>query len=115
MLPFLFLNVVVSTLVVLSILFWWDNRGEREAAGFEPTAAANTDGGLPTPVIADPPSGTIPPQEPAGAESGEDVIHIVQAGETLNIISQRYDVSLDDIMQVNGMDNPNFIAVPARC
>lgn len=111
MLPFLFLNVVVSALVVLSILFWWENRDSRGELAAGPTAAAIADGGLPTPNIAAPPSGTVAPDATAAAAANEPVIHTVQAGETLNIISQEYDVSVDDIMLVNGMDNPNFIAV----
>src|SRR5690606_16096415 len=63
------------------------------------------------PNIAAPPSGTVAPDATAAAAANEPVIHTVQAGETLNIISQEYDVSVDDIMLVNGMDNPNFIAV----
>ncbi|MCL4804290.1 MAG: LysM peptidoglycan-binding domain-containing protein [Anaerolineae bacterium] len=110
MLPFLLLNIVVSAVVVLSILFWWDNRGENGVAG-EPTVAALPEGVLPTPNIAAPPSGTVAPDATAAAAANEPVIHTVQAGETLNIISQEYDVSVDDIMLVNGMDNPNFIAV----
>lgn len=109
MLPFLFLNVIVSVVVVLSILFWWGNR-DGGAAEPAPTGAA-AGGALPTPNIAAPPSGTIAPEATAEAAADGPVIHTVQAGETLNIISQQYDVSIEDIMTVNGMDNPNFIAV----
>ena len=112
MLPFLFLNVVVSAVVVLSILFWWDNRTEGAMGAAEITAeAALSSDGLPTPNIAAPPSGTEAPAATATAEAGGPVVHTVQAGETLNMISQQYDVSIDDIMLMNGMDNPNFIAV----
>lgn len=110
MLPFFLLNIVVSAVVVLSILFWWDNRGAREETAAGATAAALPEGVLPTPNIAAPPSGTIPP-EPAAETASEPVLHTVQAGETLNIISQQYDVSVDDIMVANDMTDPNFIAV----
>ncbi len=110
MLPFLFLNVVVSALVVLSILFWWDSRDQRAEAAVKSTAAAITAGEMPTPNIAAPPTGAVPVNAPVEAGSDQPVTHTVQAGETLNIISQRYDVSIDDIMLVNGLDNPNFIA-----
>jgi LysM repeat protein len=111
MLPFLFLNVIVSAVVVLSILFWWNNRGPggELAGGGEATIGA-VDGVLPTPNIAEPPSGTVAPEATASAAANEPVIHTVQAGETLNMISQQYDVSIDDIMVVNALDNPNFIA-----
>jgi hypothetical protein len=68
------------------------------------------DGVLPTPNIAEPPSGTVAPEATASAAANEPVIHTVQAGETLNMISQQYDVSIDDIMVVNSLDNPDFIS-----
>jgi hypothetical protein len=112
MLPFLFLNVVVSAVVVLSILFWWDNRGPggEMAEALTPTDGA-VDGALPTPNIAAPPSGTIAPEATASAAANEPVVHTVQAGETLNRISQQYDVSVEDIMLANGLEDPNFIGV----
>ncbi len=110
MLPFLLLNVVVSAVVVLSILFWWDNRGEGGTAEAN-EAAALPEGVLPTPNIALPPSGTIAPEPTDPADAPQPVTHVVQSGETLNIISQRYDVSIDDIMAANNMDNPDFIGV----
>ena len=109
MLPFFLLNIVISAVVVLSILFWWDNRGNSGEIAAEATAPALPEGVLPTPNIAAPPSGTIPP-EPA-VSGAEPVTHVVQAGETLNIISQQYDVSLEDIMAANNMTDPNFIGV----
>ena len=112
MLPFLFLNVVISVVVVLSILFWWDGRNE---AGGEPAAGAVATAGiapgdLATPNLAAPPSGTVAPEltEPAGAD--EPVIHVVQPGETLNLIGARYGVSVEEILQANGLDNPDFIS-----
>ncbi len=114
MLPFLFLNLVVSTVVVLSILFWWDNRNA-EAALAEATAAATLPPGvLATPNIAAPPSGTVPAEAAADtAATGDDapVVHTVQAGDTLNRISQQYDVSVDDIMAANNLTDPNIISV----
>jgi LysM repeat protein len=108
MLPFLMLNIVVSAVVILSILFWWDRRDNPSSDVIpEPTAALAL--GLPTPVIADPSSGAEP--EEAAAEAAQPVVHVVQSGDTLGIISQRYDVTIDDIMLVNGLTNPNLISV----
>lgn len=109
MLPFLFLNVIVSAVVVLSILFWWDSRGGEVEAALEPTAAALMPGVLPTPNVAAPPSGAVPPDAAGEGASNEPVTHTVSAGETLNQISQQYDVSIDDIMAANGLADPNFI------
>ncbi len=115
MLPFLLLNIIVSAVVVLSILFWWSNRGGG-AVTAEATAAATLPAGvLPTPNVAAPPSGTVPP-ETAGAAADattgdEPVVHVVQSGDTLNRISQQYDVSVEDIMAANNLSDPNVISV----
>ncbi len=115
MLPFLFLNVIVSAVVVLSILFWWDSRGGGTAALAEATATAELSPGvLPTPNVAAPPSGTVPPEAAAAADdtsAGGPVVHTVQSGDTLNRISEQYDVSVDDIMAANGLTDPNIISV----
>lgn len=115
MLPFLFLNIVVSAVVVLSILFWWDGRSGGLAAAGEAIAEASpgapgVSDGLVTPNIAPPPSGTVP-EEAAAEPVGEPVVHTVQSGDTLNRISQQYDVSIDDIMAANGLTDPNIISV----
>jgi len=109
MLPFFLLNIVVSAVVVLSILFWWDSRGPGGELAAGATAAALPAGVLATPNIAEPPSGTVPVESAPSAS--EPVLHTVQSGETLNIISQQYDVSVDDIMAANDMTDPNFIGV----
>jgi LysM repeat protein len=117
MLPFLFLNVIVSAVVVLSILFWWDSRGGEMAALAEATATAELPPGvLPTPNIAAPPSGTAAPEvaDAAAADTAAadaPVVHTVQAGDTLNRISQQYDVSVEDIMAANNLTDPNVIGV----
>ena len=116
MLPFLFLNVIVSAVVVLSILFWWDSRGGGTAALAEATATAQLPPGvLPTPNIAAPPSGTAASEAAdAAADSapeGGPVVHIVAAGDTLNRIGQQYDVSVEDIMAANNLTDPNVIGV----
>ena len=105
MIPFLLLNVVVSTVVVLAILYWWDNRDDSETAVSVPitiTPAALQNTAVPQPEIA--PTNTPEP------DSGPP-IHIVQAGDTLGTISQLYDVTVDDIMAENGLTNPNIISV----
>ncbi len=109
MLPFFLLNIVVSAVVVLSILFWWDSRGPDGEPAADATAAALPAGVLATPNIAAPPSGTVPVESAPSAS--EPVLHTVQSGETLNIISQQYDVSVDDIMAANDMTDPHFIGV----
>lgn len=45
------------------------------------------------------------------APSGE---HVVQEGETLSTIARRYGVTVETIMQVNGLSNANLIRVGQR-
>lgn len=113
MLPFLLLNILVSAVVVLTILWWWDGRTPEP----EPAAAV-----LPQQLPEESPQADIESsaddvetavEEQASepfADSGP-TSHVVQAGDTLGQISLRYDVPVDAIMSANGIDNPNFLAV----
>ncbi|GJM41338.1 MAG: hypothetical protein DHS20C20_16200 [Ardenticatenaceae bacterium] len=106
MIPFLLLNVLVSAVVVLVILFWWDNReGGSETAVSIPTTI--TPAALQNTAVSQP---AIAPTNTPEPDDGPP-IHIVQAGDTLGTISQLYDVSLDDILEENGLTNPNLISV----
>jgi LysM repeat protein len=108
MLPFLFLNIVVSAVVVLGILYWWDGRQASIAETTAPT---------PTPTLSAIQEQIIVEAATAVAELIEEaeedgpLIYTVQAGDTLGIISQRFDVSMSDIMEVNGISNPNVLSV----
>ncbi|MCP4417932.1 MAG: LysM peptidoglycan-binding domain-containing protein, partial [Chloroflexi bacterium] len=106
MIPFLLLNIVVSTVVVLAILYWWDNKdGGTETAVSLPTTV--------TPSFLQ--NTAVPQTEAIGTNmpepDDEPLVHIVQAGDTLGTISELYDVSLDDIMTENGLTNPNIISI----
>ncbi len=106
MIPFLLLNIVVSTVVVLAILYWWDNRdGDSETAASIPTTI--------TPAASQ--GTTVPQQEIAPTNTAEPeagpLVHVVQAGDTLGIISQLYDVPVADIVAENGLPNENIISV----
>jgi len=109
MLPFLLTNIVVSAIVLLAILYWWDSRQpELPAVDVNLTAVASI-----TPLAIPPTTGataaeaSTPTPEPAD----EMPIHIVQAGDTLGNISAFYDVPMDDIMTVNGLTNANILTV----
>jgi len=55
---------------------------------------------------------------PAGAlaapETTGETIHVVQWGETLSIIASRYGVTVEAILVVNGLSDPNFVYVGQR-
>ena len=106
MIPFLLLNIMVSTVVVLAILYWWDNRdGDAETTATIPTTI--------TPAflqITAVPQQEIAPTNTAEPDDGP-LIHVVQAGDTLGTISQLYDVTVDAIVDENGLPNENIISV----
>ena len=109
MLPFLLINVVVSAVVVLTILYFWDGR---QSAAVEDVTGVDTAvtqqafdaASAETPIF-------VPPTEtPAPVDEGPTV-HIVSAGDTLGIIAGIYDVTIEDIMAANELTNPNILSV----
>ena len=111
MLPFILINVIVSAVVVSAVLVIWDQRRP------EPVVQAPP---LPTPTVgsfaapADTGPALAPTEEPAeeapAAESGPPT-YTVQAGDTLGLIAEQFEVSMTDIMAANGLDNPNLLSV----
>lgn len=106
MIPFLLLNIVVSTVVVLAILYWWDNRdGDAETTATIPTTI--TPAFLQNTAVPQP---EIVPTNTAEPDDGP-LVHIVQSGDTLGTISQLYGVTVEDIVAENGLPNENIISV----
>jgi len=118
MMPFVLINIIVSTTVVLLLLYWWDGRSAEDVTVTATAQAALAE----TPDLVD---FTTPQQ--SRVDVTEEVIggaldaaeedeigpttHIVQAGETLGIISQQYDVAVEDIATANEIINVNTISV----
>ncbi|MBE2198557.1 MAG: lamin tail domain-containing protein [Anaerolinea sp.] len=110
MLPFILINIVVSAVVVLAILFWWDNRGAQPDEVAAPETAVATP--FPAVATAEAAAAAIPEVTEAPApDPNEPLVHTVQAGDTLMNISQFYDVALDDIITANNIANPNILSV----
>lgn len=106
MLPFIFINIIVSATVVFLILYFF---GERE--GGEERVGAATAVLATAPVVGSQPA--IETSQPQATEPSGDgpTTHTVQPGETLGSISIQYDVPLADIMAANGISDPNFLQV----
>ncbi len=104
MLPFLLINVVVSAVTMLAILFWWDNRdaGPVDVVGETAVTPTLT---LATPVL------NAATATPEPAPEDEPLIHVVRAGDTLGSISTFYDVSLDDLVAANNINVNDFLSV----
>lgn len=105
MLPFLFLNIIVSATVVLLILSWWDSRKEEETA-----VAAATEIAITAPVATSAVQ-TIMAATNTPSPDDEPAVYIVQAGDTLGSISTEFDVPLEDIMAANDLTSADFIFV----
>jgi LysM repeat protein len=54
--------------------------------------------------------GTVAPASTPSSTVGQR-IHVVQQGETLSEIARMYGVTMDELAQANGLDNPNAISV----
>ncbi len=119
-LPFILLNIVVSATVVLVILWWWDGRSGQNSLVLEAQPQVET-------AVVDQPDETavaeaanvalqeteaesVPVEQELGLAVTEK-LHVVQAGDTLGILSLQYGVTIDEIMQANEMANPNVLFV----
>lgn len=112
MLPFILLNIVVSALTVAAILLWWDSRSPQPEAAA--TTADSSSASQPDDLTTAPETATQPAVPPTAApDSAVDAapVHIVQVGDTLGAISSQYDVSMDDIMAANKIEDPNLLSV----
>ncbi|NJN55238.1 MAG: LysM peptidoglycan-binding domain-containing protein [Anaerolineae bacterium] len=108
MLPFILINVMVSAVVVLAILYFWENQRVESVPLAVQTAVAPTDLTSPTDFSAAalPTETPEPPPEPEGPP-----VHVVKAGDTLATIAQIYNVPIEDIIAANNLVNPDFLSV----
>lgn len=120
---YLSINVIVSALTTLLVLAIWtqthpskpcvNGPEARQAAGQTvPTLAWTPPGGeTTTPDIAQPsPSITLTPT-PTHIQFSGVIIHTVKTGETLGIIAGMYGVTVEDIMELNRLDDPNLVEI----
>jgi LysM repeat protein len=105
---YLLLNAVVAIAATWLALWVWENYISPRSA-LPRTTAFVAPSPTPAPgfpaVIASP-LPTLPPTAPAGP-----VTHIVQSGDTLGSIAQRYGRSIEELMQANALSDPNRLDV----
>ena len=101
---YLLLNAVVSASVALSVLWLWDQT--------HPLLP------LPPAVAEAPATETAPPLTlsptllPVASQviAPTPTVYVVQPGDTLGTIAQRFGVTIDVIMAANGITNPNLLS-----
>ena len=99
---FILINVFVSAVVMLTILFVWEH--------INPPASP-----IPTPTLTLPDAEEVasPPTAPpvASPTPPGPLLYTVQEGDTLGVIAQTYRISIEDLMVANGLSDPNVLQV----
>lgn len=119
---YLLLNIVISLGVTAAGIWVWSAYWAPRPTGVPLATAGIVVASTPTPAVAAPeasPSGETPggataqlPTTTALSTAAPTVmIYVVQSGDTLGAIAQRFDVSLEDLMAANGLTDPNTLQV----
>ncbi len=91
---YLALNVLVSAATMLGVLYWWDRSHH---------SAAIT---VPSPTLL--PAGYTSPLPPA-LPSRTPRIYVVQSGDTLGKIAEKFGVGTDELAAINNIQNPDVL------
>ncbi len=97
---YLLINVIVSAVTTIVVLTIWD-RAQRE--DFERSVAEVV---LPTAA----PTSDNQPQEPTLRPTIPLQVHQVRSGETLGDIALEYDVTVEELLELNGLTDPDALA-----
>lgn len=108
---YLVLNALVSASVTLGVLWFWDrtHTSPRENPFPILTPSSNQ-------VTSVTPASNVSPPNPVTVEptlqpTATQTTYIVQPGDTLGVIAQRYELAVEDIMAANGLTDPNTLAL----
>ena len=102
---FIIASILIAAVVLMILLFQ-----ERAQPAGSPTA-------VPTAVLASPPSGETPiaptalPVAPTATPTTAPLLYVVQPGDTLSGIAQAFGISLQDLLAVNDIADPNLLHV----
>lgn len=114
---YLMINVLVSACTVLVVLAIWDRLktpATPVAGEGATTVAASELGETPVASLATALNETldITPTNTPGSDAALSVDEYeVQFGDTLGIIAQKFDITIEDLMEVNQLEDPNSISV----
>jgi len=113
---YLVLNAIVSASATYAVLWYWDQThpagpGVVSALG---TPAAATQQALETalaPAATAGPTLTLPPAGETAAAGPTPTIYVAKAGDTMGSVAQAYGVTVDAILEANGLTDPNVLNV----
>lgn len=99
LLYYLTLNVVVSVLTTLGVLWVWERT--------HPVTPALP--GLPAPSLV--PTLSFPVSSPTPVPTRSLTVYVVQEGDSLSSIAFQFGTSVEELMALNGLSNPNALGV----
>ena len=113
-------KIIILALFLLLLIAACSDEGAPTSTEFENTEAVSENAPraeAPTPTML-PATYTPSPMEHdghlflvGGFASGTRIIHVVQPGDTLTILCERYGVSVEDLARINNIHNVNHIEV----
>ncbi len=95
-------NVVISALVMLAVLFVWERARTPAPPPTTPTPVQPATAQAVSPA-------TVPPV--ASPTPSGPLMYTVQAGDTLLAIARVYGISVEELMTANGLVDPNVLQV----
>ncbi len=105
---FIVLNIVISALVTLALLSYWESAHPRPV--YTPVAQPASSPAAVTPLLA--PVASPASVQPALAPSPfAHTTYIVQSGDTLSAISRRYGLALEDLLIANNLTEESVLHV----
>jgi len=114
LLLYLVLNAVVSASATYTVLWYWD-RTHPTGPGLVTSTAPETAVALATAEAVTPqpvePTFTLPPAGETAAAGPTPTIYVVQAGDTMSSIAQRFGVTVEEILAANSLADPDTLSV----
>ncbi|RME50007.1 MAG: LysM peptidoglycan-binding domain-containing protein, partial [Caldilineae bacterium] len=104
------ISTVISLLVVLIVGPWAFSgaiRGFPGASGGQSAGVLPPVAGTPLDQLALPPQ--TPGLPPTPTPTPEPVVYVVEVGDSLSAIAERFGVPMEDIMAANGFDDPDYL------
>ncbi len=109
LLYYLVINILVSACTTLAVLMIWDRTQTPEALPtVEPTALAAA---LATSTPVSTPEGATPSPSTMVINIENVREYQVEDGDTLGLIAERFEVSVEELMAINQLNNPDSLAV----